>query len=110
MSKLRDYERSLSYVFSVFKQEKTLLEVHSSEVNNAKSKWKKARQKASHYYTQVVKTIERRVMFPPSGERHVDLHIYASRLSLVDHTTSNQWDFTPYTFTEISKSLAGNCI
>ena len=48
MSKLRDYARSLCYVFSVFKQEKPLFEVHSSEVNKAKSKWKALLARLSH--------------------------------------------------------------
>ena len=40
VSKLKDYARRLCYVFSVFKQEKALFDVHSSKVNKAKSKWK----------------------------------------------------------------------
>ena len=34
--------------FSVFKQEKPLSEVHSSEVNKAKSKWKALLARLSH--------------------------------------------------------------
>ena len=48
MSKLRGYERSLCFVFSVFKQEKPLFDVHSSEVNKAKSKWKALLARLSH--------------------------------------------------------------
>ena len=49
MSKLRDYARSLCFVlFSVFKQEKPLFKVHSSEVNKAKSKWKALLARLSH--------------------------------------------------------------
>ena len=35
-------------IFSVFKQEKPLFKVHSSEVNKAKSKWKALLARLSH--------------------------------------------------------------
>ena len=62
MSKLREvyvYARSLCFVFfSVFKQEKPLFKVHSSEVNKAKSKWKALLARLSHNpHTSATSTI-----------------------------------------------------